>query len=88
MEVYLSSSFKITGILDVPNVFYINLASIIIDDEKPNFLDYSSFLLKQESTYSKTLLTTTSEIFDEDQRVILFQGSPGSGKTTLAKRYV
>ena len=86
MEVYLSSSFKITGILDAPNVFYINLALIIIDDEKPNFLDYSSCLFKQESTYSKKLLTTTSEIFDEDHRVILLQGSPGSGKTTLAKK--
>ena len=85
---YKSSSFTITGILDAPKVFYINLALIIIDekDKKPDFLDYDSLLFKQENTYSKTLLTSLSQIFIESQRVILIQGSPGSGKTTLAKK--
>ena len=83
---YKSSSFTITGVLDTPKIFYINLALIIVDDEKPDFLDYGSLLFKQESTYSKTMLTSLSQIFIEDQRVVLVQGSPGSGKTTLAKK--
>ena len=43
---YKSPSFTITGVLDAPKVFYINLALIIIDenDKKPNFLDYDSLL--------------------------------------------
>ena len=88
IQQYRSSFFTITGILDAPKVFYINLALIIIDekDKKPDLLDYDSLLFKQESTYSKTLLTSLSQIFLEDQRVILIQGSPGSGKTTLAKK--
>lgn len=85
---YKSSFFTITGVLDAPKVFYINLALIIIDekDEKPDFLDYDSLLFKQENSYSKILLTSLSQIFIENQRVILIQGSPGSGKTTLAKK--
>ena len=85
---YRSPFFTITSVLDAPKVFYINLALIIIDekDKKPDFLDYDSLLFKQDSTYSKTLLTSLSQIFLEDQRVILIQGSPGSGKTTLAKK--
>ena len=85
---YISSSFTITGVLDAPKVFYINLALIKIDEKekKPDFLDYDSLLFKQENTYSKILLTSLSQIFIENQRVILIQGSPGSGKTTLAKK--
>ena len=85
---YTSSFFTITGVLDAPKVFYINLALIKIDekDKKPDFLDYDSLLFKQENTYSKILLTSLSQIFIENQRVILIQGSPGSGKTTLAKK--
>ena len=87
MQLYTSSSFTITGVLDVPKIFYINLALIIIgDDKEPDFLDYSSLLFKQENTYSKKLLTSLLQIFIENQRVILIQGSPGSGKTTLAKK--
>ena len=87
MQLYTSSSFTITGVLDTPKLFYINLALIIIgDDKEPDFLDYSSLLFKQENTYSKKLLTSLSQIFIENQRVILIQGSPGSGKTTLAKK--
>ena len=85
---YKSSFFTITGVLDAPKVFYINLALIIIDekDKKPDFLDYDSLLFKQENSYSKILLTSLSQILIENQRVILIQGSPGSGKTTLAKK--
>ena len=63
-----------------------NLALITVDDEEPDFHIYDSLLFRQEITYSKTLLTSLSEIFIENQRVILIQGSPGSGKTTLAKK--
>ena len=87
MQWYTNPAFTITGVLDVPKIFYINLALIVIgDDKEPDFLDYSSLLFKQENTYSKKLLTSLSQIFIENQRVILIQGSPGSGKTTLAKK--
>ena len=87
IQLYTKPSFTITGVLDAPKIFYINLALIKIEDDKePNFLDYDSLLFKQENTYSKILLTSLSQIFIENQRVIFIQGSPGSGKTTLAKK--
>ena len=86
IQSFSRSSFTITGILDAPKIFYINLALIIVGDEEPDFCDYDSMLFKQETTYSKKILTSLSEIFIENQRVILIQGSPGSGKTTLAKK--
>ena len=86
IQSFSRSSFTITGILDAPKIFYVNLALIIVDDEEPDFRDYDSLLFKQESTYSKKILTSLSEIFIENQKVILIQGSPGSGKTTLAKK--
>ena len=86
IEIYTRSSFTITGALDAPKIFYINLALIIVDNKEPDFRDYDSLLFKQEKTYSKILLNSLSEIFIEDQQVILIQGSPGSGKTTLAKK--
>ena len=86
IQSYTRSSFTITGVLDAPIIFYINLALIIVGDKEPDFRDYDSLLFKQENTYSKILLASLSEIFIENQRVILIQGSPGSGKTTLAKK--
>ena len=86
IQSYTRSSFTITGVLDAPKIFYINLALIIVRDEEPDFRDYDSLLFKQENTYSKIMLGSLSEIFIENQRVILIQGSPGSGKTTLAKK--
>ena len=88
IQLYSSSPFTTIDVfkLDAPKIFYVNLAFITVGDEEPNFRDYDSLLFKQENTYSKTLLTSLSEIFIENQRVILIQGSPGSGKTTLAKK--
>ena len=86
IQSYTRSSFTITGVLDAPKIFYINLALIIVRDEEPDFRDYDSLLFKQENTYSKIMLGSLSEIFIKNQRVILIQGSPGSGKTTLAKK--
>ena len=84
---YKDSFFTRMGVLDAPKVFYINLALIIDKEfEKFDFLDYDSLLFKQEKSYSKILLTSLSQIFFENHRVILIQGSPGSGKTTLAKK--
>ena len=87
IQSYTRPSFIVTSVLDVPKIFYINLALIIVHgDEEPGFCDYDSLLFKQENTYAKEMLTSLSEIFIENQRVILIQGSPGSGKTTLAKK--
>ena len=88
IHLYRSSSFTVIDVfkLHVPKIFYVNLALITVGDEEPDFRDYDSLLFRQENTYSKTLLTSLSEIFIENQRVVLIQGSPGSGKTTLAKK--
>ena len=86
IHLYNISSFTITDKLDAPKIFYVNLALITVGDEEPDFRDYDSLLFRQENNYSKKLLTSLSEIFIENQRVILIQGSPGSGKTTLAKK--
>ena len=88
IHLYSRPSFKIIDVfhLDAPKIFYVNLALITVDNEEPDFHIYDSLLFRQEITYSKTLITSLSEIFIENQRVVLIQGSPGSGKTTLAKK--
>ena len=64
------------------NIFHIKLALIDNDDDKHfNFTDYS-FLYEQESDRN---YLNYCDIFTDDHRVVVLQGPPGCGKTTLAK---
>ena len=65
-----------------PKTFHIKLALINNTDNKHfHFSDYS---LLHEQDSDRTYLNY-SDIFINDQRVVVLQGPPGSGKTTLAK---
>ena len=87
---YTHESFRKISEFDLPLSDDINMALIEVseDDHKKNstFFDYHSLLLKQEASYTRTLLNSYSDIVVENCRVVLIQGYPGSGKTCLAKQ--
>ena len=92
IDKYTGDSFmgKDSNLFSTPKKLFVNLALIKIeedDDEQNGFLEHS-LLFKRESPCHRKLLHSVDEIFidEECHRVTLLQGSPGSGKTTLAKK--
>ena len=87
---YTNYSFGQISELDLPLSDDINIALIEVSekDHKNNstFFDYHSFLLKQETSYTRKFLNSYSDIVVENCRVVLIQGYPGSGKTCLTKQ--
>ena len=63
----------------VSNTIPINLALIQINYRHFHFFDYS--LLNQQGNH----ILGYCEILNDDRRVVVLQGLPGSGKTTLVK---
>ena len=74
--------FRAHSSIRASKIFHIELALINnTDDEHFHFSDYS-LLYEQEN---HTTYLDYSDIFTNSHRVIVLQGPPGSGKTTLAK---
>ena len=74
--------FQAHSSIRAPKIFHIELALINnTDDEHFHFSDYS--LLYEQESHSTYL--DYSDIFTNSHRVVVLQGPPGSGKTTLAK---
>jgi len=74
---------------------YVNLSLITSEQEEcdgdyfKTIMDPHGWLFKHKEKISSITLRSLSEIFDASQvnrQVILIQGSPGSGKTTLANK--
>ena len=80
---YISVNFMQTNSsICAPNMFHIRLALIDNNnDEHLHFTDYS-FLYEQENDRN---YLDYCDIFTDDHRVVVLQGPPGCGKTTLAK---
>ena len=81
---YSSVNFSQTSCSSIraPNEIRIELALINNADDKHFYFSDYSFLYEQEC---HRIYLNYSDIFSNDQRVVVLQGPPESGKTTLAK---
>jgi len=81
---YTSDNFlQAHNIISPPTVFHINLALINNTDNK--YFDFSDYSMLYEQKSNRAFLESYSDIFTDHQAVVVLQGPPGSGKTTLAK---
>lgn len=81
---YTSKNFvKTHNSINAPTICHINLA--LIDNNDNEHFCFSDYSLLYEQQSQKTYLDSYSDIFIDGQRLVVLQGPPGSGKTTLAK---